>query len=137
MRDHGVSSFPDPKVSSSGPGKQSLALVVSKSIVSSPQFQVARKACAGIIPEPNPAQQAAQQRQEAQGHLGFAHCMRSHGVTSFPDPDAQGQLDIQRVTAAGIDIHAPAVLAAAKACVPASGGTISAAAINSIASGGR
>lgn len=24
--------------------------------------------------------------------LAFAHCMRSHGVPSFPDPDAQGDL---------------------------------------------
>ena len=135
MRSHGVSSFPDPKVSSSGPGEQTIAMMVSKGVVASPQFKTAQKACQGIMPQPNAAQIAQQQRQDQQGHLSFARCMRAHGVTSFPDPNVQGHLDIQMVAAAGIDIHAPAVLAAAKACVPESGGTVSAAAINALASG--
>jgi hypothetical protein len=33
---------------------------------------------------------SAQQRRLA-SLLAYSHCMRSHGVTNFPDPDAQGQ----------------------------------------------
>jgi hypothetical protein len=62
-----------------------------------------------------------------EGKLSFARCMRSRGITAFPDPTRQGQYTLSMVTAAGVDIHAPAVKAAAMACIPASQGTVSAA----------
>jgi hypothetical protein len=50
--------------------------------------------------------------------------MRSHGVSRFPDPTAQGQLTIEMVQAAGIDVHSPAVLRVVQACLPASHGAL-------------
>jgi hypothetical protein len=48
--------------------------------------------------------------------------MRSHGVTRFPDPTAQGDLSVEMVQAQGIDVHAPAILHVVQTCLPASHG---------------
>jgi hypothetical protein len=56
--------------------------------------------------------------------LAFARCLRSHGVPKFPDPDSRGQLPLETVQAAGVDLHAPAVLTAARACVGVTHGQI-------------
>jgi predicted dinucleotide-utilizing enzyme len=53
--------------------------------------------------------------------------MRSHGVSRFPDPTAQGDLSVERAQAQGIDIHSPAVLHAVQTCLPASHGGLTAA----------
>ena len=45
----------------------------------------------------------------------FSSCMRSHGEPNFPDPDAQGNLNIS--PSAGIDPRSPQFQAAQKACV--------------------
>ncbi len=50
--------------------------------------------------------------------------MRSHGVSRFPDPTAQGDLTVEMVQAQGIDVHSPAVLRAVQACLPASHGAL-------------
>ncbi|HEY1831154.1 MAG TPA: hypothetical protein VGG38_13025 [Acidimicrobiales bacterium] len=48
--------------------------------------------------------------------LQLAQCMRSHGVTTFPDPSAtEGTLGAM-VSAAGIDLQSPTVKAALEAC---------------------
>ena len=43
--------------------------------------------------------------------------MRSHGFPSFPDPTSSGQLTHEMLANAGINLHQPAVLQAADACV--------------------
>jgi hypothetical protein len=43
--------------------------------------------------------------------------MRDHGISDFPDPTSQGRLNLQMVSAAGVDIHAPNFLPAGNACV--------------------
>jgi hypothetical protein len=53
--------------------------------------------------------------------------MRSHGVSRFPDPTAQGELTVAMVQAQGIDVHSPAVLHAVQTCLPASHGALTAA----------
>ncbi len=59
--------------------------------------------------------------------LAFARCMRDHAVlANFPDPTAQGQLTPQMVTAAGIDLHQPALLHAGLACVSVTHGLLTA-----------
>ncbi len=136
MRQHGVTNFPDPVVHQSA-GSQSIAehAVMSKN---SPVDRSAQKACNGIMPQPTGqdlASQAAQQRRHAQDMLSFARCIRSRGIYKFPDPDSQGNLPPQALTSAGVDIHAPAVLNAARACIPASHGAVSAAAINAVENG--
>jgi hypothetical protein len=131
MRQHGLPSFPDPKVTSR-PGQQSIAMVVPAGVGNSPHFAAAQKACNSIMPGPSNsdlAAQAQQQRVQKQGLLSFARCVRQHGINNFPDPDAQGQLTPQLLSTAGIDVHASSVLTAARACIPASDGQVNAAAI--------
>jgi hypothetical protein len=55
----------------------------------------------------------------AQRAVAYAHCMRTHGISDFPDPDSQGELTTEAVKAAGVDVHAPDVQAAAQTCLPA------------------
>ncbi len=47
-----------------------------------------------------------------------------HGVSAFPDPGSQGQLSPQMIAAAGVDLQAPAVFAAAKLCLASADGAI-------------
>jgi hypothetical protein len=127
MRQHGV-PVPDPQVTNHG-DSQSIRQVVRVS--NSPAFKAAQKACAGILPGPqdNPTQTAQQRHRRLLGLLSFARCMRSHGVPSFPDPDAEGQISQPTLANAGIDIHLRSVLQAAQTCVPASQGAVTPAAI--------
>jgi hypothetical protein len=138
MRQNGVSSFPDPKVTDTA-GHQSIALMMNPTISGSPQFATASKACAGIMPAPSnsnaggsPAQVAA----HLKGMLSFATCMRKHQVASFPDPNSQGQITPSMLSGAGLNLHAPAVDAAARTCAPASDGQISQAAVQRAINGG-
>ena len=124
MRSHGVSSFPDPVVKTSG-SSVSVAIRVTPALTSSPSFKSAQKACGHILPGPkgqglSPAQQQARTR----AMLAFAQCLRTHGFPRFPDPTAQGQLSLEMVTAAGIDLHTPALLTAGKACTSVTHGQI-------------
>ena len=81
MRAHGVPSFPDP--SSNG--------VFDGSDIdpNAPQFQSAQAKCSKDLPHSGPITPA--QKQQALAHLlAYSRCMRSHGVTSFPDPTTKG-----------------------------------------------
>jgi hypothetical protein len=134
MRQHGVSNFPDPHVVDHDGGK-GIAIAVPAGVAASPAFNGAQKACKGIIPGPQD-QSAAQQRARAQGLVSFARCMRAHHINSFPDPTTQGQINPQMLSAAGIDIHTPAVLQAAYACVSSSQGQLTRSDIAQVESGG-
>jgi hypothetical protein len=136
MRSHGVSNFPDPVVNT-GNGHQSIGIKVSPTETGSPQFNTAQKACQGILPMPSPSEIAQQQRTEEQGKLAFTQCIRKHGITGFPDPTPQGRLSPEMVSAAGVDLHAPAVIAAAEACASSSHGTITKAEIEQAVKGGQ
>lgn len=137
MRQHGVSNFPDPTVVVNQPGHQAIGLKVTPAITGSPAFKSAQKDCQGILPaSASPAQLAAQEHFRALHLLAFARCIRAHGVSGFPDPTGQGQLSLAMVQAAGVDLHAPNVIAAARACVPASGGLITQAAVSQATGGG-
>ena len=139
MRNHGVTNFPDPKVSSSGPGDTAIAMVVPEQLAGSPHFKSARTACAGILPAGgniSPAQVAKLQQQRRQYLLAFAHCLRAHGLTNFPDPTNQGQLTLAMVQSAGVDLHAPNVLPAATACVGLTHGAITLADVERAINGG-
>lgn len=122
MRSHGVPSFPDPHVSVS-PGRVAVGFRVTPAETRSPRFKSADHACQRIVPAPNNPT-PAQQRARTAGLLAFARCVRANGVAGFPDPDAQGRLTLEMVSAAGVDIHAQKVLDAAKACVGASHGAV-------------
>jgi hypothetical protein len=137
MRDHGMSNFPDPHVSISG-GSTQISMMVGDGAKASPQFSAANTACRGILPGPSsasPAAQAQQQRARAQDELSFARCMRDRGINGFPDPNAQGRLDVEMIQAAGVDLTAPQVRTAALACIPASNGILTRAAVMQATSG--
>jgi hypothetical protein len=135
MRSHGVADFPDPKVQTTpGGGSVRIAMAAPSSIGNSPAFKPAEKACQGILPAPGTAQPDSQGPSK-QVLLAFAQCLRSHGVSGFPDPNAQGQLPPQAITAAGVDVHTPRFVAAGKACVGVTHGKITVAQVEALASG--
>ena len=81
MQTHGVPNFPEPN---------SQGVVQGSGInPSSPSFQSASKDCRHLLPnggQPTPAQQAQALAQA----LKFSQCMRSHGISDFPDPQSAG-----------------------------------------------
>lgn len=122
MRSHGLPDFPDP-TSSPRAFKDALA-------AKSPAFRTAMTACQHLLPElgqhsqntpPSHAQLAAE--------LAFARCLRGHGFPSFPDPSSTGELSHEMLAAAGINIHQPAVVQAADACVGVTHGFLTKAAV--------
>jgi hypothetical protein len=139
MRNHGVANFPDPKVhtSSNGGGTQ-VSVMIPAGAANSPQFNTARTACQGILPTPSKsdlAQQAHDQLVHKEDLLSFTRCIRNHGINGFPDPNSQGQMSLAQIQAAGIDLTAPNVKAAALACVAASNGGVTRADVMEATSG--
>jgi hypothetical protein len=92
MRANGVSHFPDPSQGSGGigfPGGLVVSnigqLTVDGISFSGPALKQAEKACKTYLPGgggPPPPMSAA----EKAAALELAHCMRTHGAPSFPDP---------------------------------------------------
>ena len=85
MRSHGVPNFPDPPPSFNGkfPGSSPQQLGVSVS-----RIRAATVACQNLLPTVRgPALLTAQEQQD---YLRAAACMRSHGITNFPDPVFSG-----------------------------------------------
>jgi hypothetical protein len=83
MRSHGVPNFPDPD----SQGRIQIQGSGSLADPNNPQIQAAMAACKSLLPS---AGTPAQQRKDLAKALKFAHCMRSHGVPSFPDPTPAG-----------------------------------------------
>ncbi len=125
MRSNGLPNFPDPKVKVSG-NSVAVGIAVNPSETGSPKFASAQKKCQGIIggPGPNQGEVKAQQQGHKRILLAFAQCLRSNGVHDFPDPNAQGQLPLPTIIAAGVDVHSQEFLDAANACVGVTHGTI-------------
>jgi len=122
MRAHGVPSFPGPDATG---GIDKLQVVAARTRNPS-RFDTADTACRHLLPNgglgtPETAQQMRTRRMD---ELSFARCMRSHGVSRFPDPTARGELSVEMVEAQGIDVHSPQVLRVVQACLPASHGAL-------------
>ncbi|MGN6870465.1 MAG: hypothetical protein ACTHMY_18905 [Solirubrobacteraceae bacterium] len=130
MRSHGVTNFPDPKVSVSGNSVR-VAIAVNPSITGSPKFNSAQKACQGIIGGPGESQSQVRAQQEAHARilLAFAQCIRGKGIHDFPDPNTEGQLPLPTIVAAGVDIHSRQFFDAATSCTSVTHGEITAAQI--------
>jgi hypothetical protein len=123
MRSHGVPNFPDPDGSGQIPKTQ----VVADRERNPSRFNSAENACRHLLPANGslgPQETSQHQRTRLADGLSFARCMRRHGVTRFPDPNAQGQLSAAMAQAQGIDIHSRAVLRVVQACLPASHGAL-------------
>jgi hypothetical protein len=115
MRSHGVSKLPDPDSNGAVP-KVSLQQLG----VSSTAFQAAQTACQHLLPE-NEQPSSDWDQQTMTALWKFARCVRSHGVSNWPDPLAEsdpGQpgtpgfpRDIQ-----GVNQNAPQVETALNEC---------------------
>jgi hypothetical protein len=106
MRSHGVPSFPDPDA------QGNLFLKVTKGSPldpRSPQMQAAQQACKSLAPSQKTSSGTSQMQEQG---LKFAACMRSHGVTNFPDPKvSNGGFMIT-----GINPNSPQFQTAMQAC---------------------
>ena len=125
MRSHGLPKLSRPRQ----PRELSLAARLG---LSKQTWAPADIACKHLLPNGgNGPQETAQQKATrlADG-LSFAKCMRSHGVSRFPDPNAQGELSVEMVEADGVDVHSPAVLHVVQTCLPASHGALTPAKVN-------
>jgi hypothetical protein len=114
MRSHGVSNFPDPtsdgqinvKFAYGGKNGTSASPGIDRM---SPQYISADRTCRPLLPGGIPT--AAQSQQALARDLKFAQCMRSHGVSNFPDPTNAGVVHLL-----GVDQDSPQYRRAQKAC---------------------
>jgi hypothetical protein len=89
MRTHGVPNFPDPGGKGGIPKP---ALVAALKAVSNSQAQAASKDCQDLLPSGGLSGQPVQTIpvQDQQDYLRAVACLRSHGITNFPDPVFSG-----------------------------------------------
>ena len=121
MRNHGVAGYPDPQVTTNPDGSVATAIAGPANASAAPAFRTAQKACSGILLAQSSSGPSGPSRQE---FLAFAHCLHTHGISDFPDPNTQGQITGQMIDASGVDLKAPSFLAAADACVGVTHGAI-------------
>jgi hypothetical protein len=137
MRSHGVPDFPDPSSGggssiqqSPNGGTHSITVDGHQLNVSGPAFQKAMQTCQRLQPQ-GPPISGAQLAKLQKGALRMAQCMRSHGVTNFPDPQVgtgpgghgiSMRLGAKGGGGSGINPQAPAFQAAQKICMPLIGG---------------
>jgi hypothetical protein len=125
MRSRGVSNFPDPSTDPRA-FKESL----DPTTAHSPVFQPALSACQHLLPRGGqPNQSPPPSHPQIRAELAFARCLRSRGFPSFPDPSSTGELTHEMLANAGINIHQPAALQAADACVGVTHGFLTRAAV--------
>jgi hypothetical protein len=98
VRSHGVANYPDPNSSGKLPTATPQQLWVSSS-----QYRAAQNACQDLLPNGEGGPTQAQVQQYRNSLLPYARCMRSHGVSNFPDPDSRGRLDVGAGTDVPVD----------------------------------
>jgi hypothetical protein len=133
MRSHGITSFPDPRVTVSA-GSTQVAVMAPQSAVASPKFKSAQRACGGILSVPVSSGRTDQLAKK-RALLAIARCIRARGLSNFPDPNPQGQITRAMLSAAGIDLRSPLLLRAGLACVRVTHGVITAAMVEAAVSG--
>ncbi|HEX8008072.1 MAG TPA: hypothetical protein VF482_16770 [Trebonia sp.] len=112
MRAHGIKAFPDPN----SQGGLSLNAGPGTGIdPQSPQYQAADQTCKSLMPAQSPLS-AAQQAAIKAGNLRYAQCMRTHGISDFPDPNSQGLLQIRAQPGSDLDPNNPRYQSANTAC---------------------
>jgi hypothetical protein len=118
MRSHGVPSWPDPDSGGSFP-------VSAKHIATSnPGFPSAQAACGRLLPsagQPGPPSQAVL-RLAWSDSRDFARCMRSHGVSSWPNPTSDPLHHPERPTfslqSVGVDQASSQIASTIRECEP-------------------
>jgi hypothetical protein len=119
MRNHGIANFPDAPGPNGAGGRTWKNAFQS----SSPAFVTADTACRHLLPGGGHTQSSAPSHREITAMLAFARCVRSHGFTRFPDPNSTG-ITHQMLAVSGINLHQPALVRAADACVGVTHGAI-------------
>jgi len=115
MRSHGVPNFPDP--SSTG-GIPKAGVISAEGAVSTAQVNAAQNACKSLLPAGSSLSGTPIQTiptQDQQDYLKVAACLRSHGITNFPDPtfsDGTVHFDIP----SSIDTHSTQFTRAKQMC---------------------
>jgi hypothetical protein len=110
MRSHGIHDFPDPTTSpGGGVGIEIHRASGSDLDRNNPRFMAANQACRSL--EPGGSGTPQQSPQKIAAEVKWAHCMRAHGLPSFPDPDRQGAFDSSK-----FDESTPAFQSASTAC---------------------
>ena len=109
VRSHGVPHFPDPDSNGQIPAEAKRALRA----VSESRARAATYACRNL----NPAGQESPTltAQEQQDYLRAAACMRSRGITNFPDPTFPGG-HVDFSIPSSIDTKSRQVIQAAQTC---------------------
>lgn len=83
MRSNGVLTYPDPN--SSG-GTDKSKVTAARTAAGAAKFAAALNACKHLLPPSPSGPSPADVQQVMNGMTRFAQCMRSHGVSDWPDP---------------------------------------------------
>jgi hypothetical protein len=110
MRSHGEPRFPDPD--SQGQFKLTGPEVGP---LNSPRYVAATKACEHLTPKIEPMT-AAQKRENVSQALRYSACMRSNGITSFPEPIVSNGGAAVGWRVSGIDHNSPQFRSAQQTC---------------------
>lgn len=102
MRSHGVSNMPN---ESNG----HFIMSGASNPQNNPNWPSAVQACQHLLPS---GQLGGGNSQQTQAELNYAHCMQTHGVPSYPDPESNGAL----VAPKNIDMNSPTVKQAQQDC---------------------
>lgn len=114
MRSHGVPEFPDP--GGNGPGLQGSAQQMAQQLgVSVSRLRAASATCLPLNPKANSSGSRPLTAQEEQDYLRAAACMRSHGVSGFPDPSFTGG-HVSLSIPSSINTSSPQVIRAIHTC---------------------
>jgi hypothetical protein len=127
MRSNGVSDFPAPDSRGNYNNAQVTALIQDN-----PEYRNAHIECASVLPNGGSGLSATQvqqiQQQNLRNAVKAADCMRAHGITNFPDPDASNQDAgvnwqpvISLIMDGGLNVSTPSYEAALAACKPSYG----------------
>jgi hypothetical protein len=108
MRSHGVTGYADPS-----PGKAQ-SIGGSGLDTNSPTYQAAASACQKYQPTAGNSTDQGPTSGAQTAQLKFAECMRSHGVTNFPEGNSSGGQ--QSLSQYGIDTNSLTFQQANQAC---------------------
>jgi hypothetical protein len=114
MRSHGEPAYPAPTQKADGAVAFKIT-PASRISTNSSQYQSAYKACQQLLPTGRMGAPSALVQQEMSTLLKHSQCMRSHGITNFPDPVSNGK-GISIPPMSGVDPSSQQFQSAQQAC---------------------
>jgi hypothetical protein len=112
MRENGVPDFPDPQVDAGGGGGMTMTMPEG---ADRQKVQAATEKCRQFMPNGGQAPKLSAEQLEAARKM--SQCMRDHGITNFPDPQADGGIMItQGPDSTDLSPDNPKFKAAQQAC---------------------